>query len=117
MNAIFLTPPCCAREVAPYNNFVSGYAPYGAGYGAPHGGLYSAVAPTGRYNHLAGYYGPGNEYGRYGGDFGPEYGRHGGFGGPWGGHYGHGYGPGHAINHTDRVANTVSTRTSPPFYQ
>merc|ERR1712196_233009 len=96
-------PTVPARELAPYSSYVSGYAPYGAGYGAPNGGLYTAVAP-GRYNHLAGYYGPGNEYGRYAGDFGPGY----GFGGPWGGPYG-AYGPGIPFNHTDRVANTEAS--------
>jgi len=79
-------------ELAPYTSFVSGYAPYGAAYGAgpgaPNGGMYGAAAPAVPFR--GGFYGYG----------------HPGFQGHPGGHpHGYSYG-GHSIMHTDRVANT-----------
>merc|ERR1712022_32286 len=84
-------------ELAPYSSFVSGYAPYGAAYGAgpaaPNGGLYGAVAPA---PYRGGFYGHGYPHGYPHGH----------------GHPAYAYG-GHSIVHTDRVAGTeASARAS-----
>jgi len=80
-------------ELAPYTSYVSGYAPYGAAYGAgpaaPNGGLYGASAPAGPFR--GGYYGYGHPAGHPAG---------------FPGHYSYG---GHSIVHSDRVANTEAS--------
>ena len=94
---------------------VSGYAPFGAAYGAGpnavNGGLYGVAVPPGHgYGHpdMARAYGYGVPHHGYQAGYTPGlraggvYGGFGGFG------FGRPYGYGdHSIVHTDRVANTV----------